>query len=503
MSCRSGKRSSRGPRGRRTSFISSISPPLPPCAARAKSRLHDLQETRTALALQFALGQFSKDRLARLLVLSDGYATESLSGITRPLMKSGVPLDYRLLVDPTGVDYQVTSVEAPQRVQMGESFMVEARITGTQDAVIDCQIARDGQTIGNSTATVKSGEARLRFADRLAGPGAHRYSVRIAPVKDAHPENNEGQAWVEAIGGSRVLLVSAYEHDPVADILTGHGFEVDQVTDTTRLNAGSLTGTRLVILNNVPSHRLPDEFLHGLDFYVREQGGGLLMGGGRFSFGSGGYFSSVIDPLLPVSMELKKEHRKLRVAMAIVMDRSGSMGVSVSSGGKTITKMDLADEGAARSAALLGDSDLLSIVAVDSEAHHIVPLTEVGPARDDIDQKVRHIASQGGGIFIGVALKAGWKELQKTEAGQRHLILFADACDSEEPADYEKTVAEMTAQGVTVSVIGMGSDHDVDSALLQKIAALGNGRSLFNADVSELPGALCPGDGGNRPLGFH
>ena len=72
------------------------------------------------------------------------------------------------------------------------------------------------------------------------------------------------------------------------------------------------------------------------------------MAGGKQSFGSGGYFDSAIDPLLPVSMELKTEHRKLAVAMAIVMDRSGSMGASVGVGGKQVTKMQLANTGAAR-----------------------------------------------------------------------------------------------------------------------------------------------------------
>ena len=38
----------------------------------------------------------------------------------------------------------------------------------------------------------------------------------------------------------------------------------------------------------------------------------------------------------------------------------------------------------------------------------------------------------GGGIFIGAGLKAGWQELQRSVAGTRHLLLFADADDSEE-----------------------------------------------------------------------
>ena len=45
------------------------------------------------------------------------------------------------------------------------------------------------------------------------------------------------------------------------------------------------------------------------------------------------------------------------------------------------TKMDLADAGAARAIDLLGDVDLVSVHAVDSEAHEVVPLTMVGPSR--------------------------------------------------------------------------------------------------------------------------
>ena len=71
-----------------------------------------------------------------------------------------------------------------------------------------------------------------------------------------------------------------------------------------------------------------------------------MMAGGKHSFGAGGYFESGVDELLPISMELKNEHRKLAVAMAIVMDRSGSMSAGVAgagggAGGRPMTKMDL------------------------------------------------------------------------------------------------------------------------------------------------------------------
>ena len=103
-------------------------------------------------------------------------------------------------------------------------------------------------------------------------------------------------------------------------------------------------------------------------------GGGLLLGGGERSFGQGGYYRSPLDDVLPVSMELREEHRKLRVAIAIVLDRSGSMAMPAA-GGKT--KMDLANLGTAECIRLLGPEDKVSVIAVDSSPHVIQPLEKV------------------------------------------------------------------------------------------------------------------------------
>ena len=333
--------------------------------------------------------------------------------------------------------------------------------------------------------TVRDGKGQARFTDRLASGGAHRYEVRLIPSIDARAGNNRAENWVEVVAGPRLLLVTNYPDDPVAGILRKQGFDVQATTDYRSLNAGSLTGTRAVILNNVPAFKLPSEFLYALDLYVQAQGGGLLMAGGKNSFGAGGYFQSSVDALLPVSMELRMEHRKLAVALAIVMDRSGSMSASVAPG---VEKIDLADEGAARAIGLLGPQDAVAVFAVDTEPHVIIPLTRLGEGnRAALTDEVRRIGSEGGGIYVYVGLKAGWEELKKSKAGQRHLILFSDAADSVEPDDYQALVGEMVAGGATVSVIGLGTPQDKDAELLKDIAERGGGRVFFNEDANALP----------------
>ncbi len=444
-----------------------------------------VKATRTKLAAQHALAQMSRDRAARLLVLTDGFSTEPLNGLSERLIHQGVSLDYRLVTPLDATDYGIADLRLPARAQPGEPFLLELDVTGTPDAVVPFTVSRDGQPLRASTVTIHNGRGRARLTDRVATPGAHQYQVRLTPAKDARPGNNQAANWTEIVGGPRLLLVTNYPDDPAAGTLRAQGFEVRMVTDLGSLNAGSLTGTRAVILNNVPAYKLPPDFLAALDLYVRVQGGGLLMAGGKQSFGSGGYSHSVVDDLLPVSMELRAEHRKLAVAMAIIMDRSGSMGASVSSG---VTKMDLGDEGAARAIDLLGPQDAVAVSAVDTESHMVVPLTRLGGDRHGLTDTVRRITSEGGGIYIDVGLRAGWEQLQKSDAGQRHLLLFSDAADSEQGGDYREIIADMTAHGATVSVIGLGTEADKDADLLKDIAARGKGRIFFNADANVLPG---------------
>jgi hypothetical protein len=114
-------------------------------------------------------------------------------------------------------------------------------------------------------------------------------------------------------------------------------------------------------------------------------------------------------------------------------------------------------------------------------------LTQLQGNRRELSNVVRRIQSTGGGIYIYEGLKAGWEALKKAQVGQRHLILFSDAADSEEPGDYKTLIATMRKAGVTISVIGLGTDKDCDAKLLQDIADRGGGRMFFNADAAELP----------------
>lgn len=440
--------------------------------------------TRTNLALSAIAAEADVRRPSRILLFTDGFSTEPLAESLAQLRARNIPLDFRLVRGETAGDFRLTRITLPERAGLGEPFPISILIRGAADATFPLIIRRDGQVISDAPVTVKDGTATVEFTDRLPRSGSYHYEAEIRPPEDARTGNNKAGRWIGIAGGPRVLLITRYQEDPLAAALRSMDLAVEIVTDGSKLHPGMLDGARAVVLNNVPAHEIPADFLKSLDFYVREQAGSFLMAGGKHAFGSGGYFQSPVDELLPVSMELKSEHRKLAVALAIVMDRSGSMAVEIG-GGKT--KMDLANSGAANAIDLLGPADQAAVIAVDSEPSIVVPLTKVSEKKQGMIARTLKVKSSGGGIFIYPALKAAWEELRKSPAGTRHVILFSDAADSEEPGDYRNLIAEMTKAGCTISVIGLGTKADADSALLEDIAKLGKGRVFFSDRPMDIP----------------
>jgi hypothetical protein len=117
----------------------------------------------------------------------------------------------------------------------------------------------------------------------------------------------------------------------------------------------------------------------------------------------------------------------------------------------------------------------------------MVPLQQVGPNREKMESAVRRIESTGGGIYVYEGLKAAWDQLKTAPAGQRHIILFSDAADSEEPGDYKRLIDDILAGSGTASVIALGQRSDADAALLEDIAKRGKGRLFFTEKAEELP----------------
>lgn len=438
-------------------------------------------------ALHLALNMLRPNRPARVVVLSDGEANGgSPLSAARRAREMSVPIDYRLFERVRAGDVAVESVLLPESVGPKEPFQFTTWIYSERSERATIRVRREGREIAKLERDLTIGANRVLLRDILDRGGFYTYEVSIEVEGDPIPENNVGLGVVRVNAGSRLLVLTT---DGDADSnfarrLRAGGIDLDvRIAGNHPLTLESLDQYRAVVLENVPARDLGRQKMERLAQFVQDLGGGLLLTGGERSFGTGGYFQSPLDEILPVSMEIRKEHRKSNVAIAIALDRSGSMSAPVT-GGKV--KMDLANLGTAACIRMLSPGDSVAVIAVDSAPHVIVPLTDVDRPEALVGQVLR-IQSMGGGIFIDEALVAAGTQLKSAQQSTKHIILFSDANDSEQPGNYKSILAGFDRAGITCSVIGLGKNTDVDAKLLEEIAALGNGRILFSEDAQELP----------------
>ncbi len=437
--------------------------------------------------LETALTLLPPDSPGRILVLSDGKWTGADPSSTAARAAGrGVAIDHRLLARPPANDLAIERWLAPESVLPGQSYLLTAWVQSPAEQEVRYQLVRGAVIIAAGTKKVPVGLSRLLFRDRATSPGTTQYELNVtAGTGDPFPENNTARALVGVRGPKPILHVSeAGAKSGLAQLLSKGGVDVAaKIPADCRWSLEELSRYSAVLLENVPAAQLGQAGMETLAAWVEETGSGLMMTGGRKSFGPGGYFKSPLDRILPVSMELRQEHRKLRMAIVVVLDRSGSMAAPAGGGRQ---KMDLANLGTAQVLDLLGPQDEFGVIAVDTAPHTIVNLDTAENNRP-MRNKILSIQSTGGGIYIFEALKAASAMVLKAKAETKHIILFADAADSEEPGNYKNLLQHCREAGITVSVVGLGTTKDVDAKLLEDIAKRGEGQLYFTANADDLP----------------
>jgi Mg-chelatase subunit ChlD len=440
-------------------------------------------------AIDTALALIPRDSPGRLLLLSDGRWTGRDPLTLAPTaLGRNIAIDYRALERSAAGDLAIAKVDVPSVVSPGESFLVTGWVVAPTPQEVSFVLKKGDQVISTGKRRLNSGMNRLTFRDRATQVGNQEYTLTVlGPDKDPVPENNTAKFLVGVSGPRPILHVSESPNSGLARLLKAGGLDIRPTrAESVRWTLENLQRYSGVILENVPAEKIGQVGMETLAACVKETGAGLMMTGGRSSYGPGGYYRSPLEPIMPVSMELRNEHRKLSLAIVVAMDRSGSMAVPAGTGGKK--KMDLANEGAVQVLNLLGPMDEYCCLAIDTVVHTIAPLARVKEEdKPAIKKKILSVESMGGGIYVYEALSAAARELLKAKAGTKHILLFSDAADSEEPGDYKTLLAKCEKAGITVSVIGLGTEKDVDAELLKDIAKRGKGRIFFTDKPEELP----------------
>jgi len=197
-----------------------------------------------------------------------------------------------------------------------------------------------------------------------------------------------------------------------------------------------------------------------------------MMLGGENSYGLGGYYRTPIEEILPVSLDVDKKQDQPSLALALVIDKSGSMSGS---------KIELAKSAANASVELLSKEDEIGVITFDGSYHWVVPLQARRDPRD-ITETILTIQA-GGGTSIYPALEQAYQALSRSRARLKHVILMTDGQSND--GDYASLCSRMAQEKITVSTVAIGTDAAFD--LLRNIAEWGAGRFYVSEDAANVP----------------
>ncbi|MDR9391822.1 MAG: VWA domain-containing protein, partial [Trueperaceae bacterium] len=328
-----------------------------------------------------------------------------------------------------------------------------------------------------------AGARRTTVRLQAASEGVETHVLRRVGDDPGSGRTLLAEAKVVANVGSpvRVLAVASSEAvgGTLVDALEAQRLEVDRVVPerlpATRERLGRYDA---VLLVDVPARDVHPFHRDLLERFVRDDGGGLVIVGGPSAFGPGGYYSTRLDAVSPLSSLVQDEVPE--VAMTFVLDRSGSMN-AVEGGA---TRMDLARSATLEAVELLGERSMAALVAFDAVATRVLPLrstADVRPFREALGTLVA-----GGGTSIYPALVEAYDVVAASDAETRHVVVMTDGLSQE--GDFEEVLGRIRSLGVDTTFVGIGDA--TSRGQLSRLAELGGGSLHFARDARALPGIL-------------
>ena len=449
-----------------------------PQAALAQGERAPIDQSATDIegAIDTAIRSFAPHHLKRLVLISDGNENSGhMMDVLSRLKLEGVRVYAVPAEARTNRDVWVEAIMAPSEITAEELFPLEAHVYSQVDTSAEVEVKYGDKTLGSRKVQLIRGLNRVAFEGSIkdeAGPVTLEAEVKAA--RDPFPDNNKFRTSIVVQGRPKILYVEGHPQSAryLEAALKAEGFSVTTVPpNAIPLNIEVLDAYDAVMLSDVARNTLNDQQMRTMATYVRDLGGGFILAGGENNYGEGGYSKTIIEEVLPVTFEAKKEKPE-SVAMIVVLDKSGSMGGQ---------KIELAKEATKAPLQLLKDEDRFGVVAFDYNFYWPVRLQSVSN-RTQIIQAISSIIA-GGETNIYPALREAFIQLTGASTEVKHVILLSDGRSL--PDDFQGLTQKMAEAKITVSTVAVG--NGADRELLANIATWGKGRTYYLEEPTNVP----------------
>jgi hypothetical protein len=347
--------------------------------------------------------------LKHLVLITDGHETSGqLLDKLHALEKNGVRVYTVPLEGRTNRDVRVEALFAPADVATEELFPANVQVYSQISTDARIRVKHGNKILGTREAKLNPGLNRFSFEISIKNEnGPVSITADVSAVDDAFADNNSFHTSVVVHGRPKILYVEGHPESSryLREALTNEGLSVSTVPAAdVPITARQLDKYDAIVLSDVARRDLSLAQMRAMFTYVRDLGGGFVLAGGDNNYGEDGYSHTEIEKVLPVTFNTKKERPK-SVAMAVVLDRSGSMGGD---------KIELAKEATKAPLELLTIEDFFGVVAVDFAYTWAVPL-QSAVNKQHITDLISEIFAAGE-TNIYPALEAASNELQQSSS---------------------------------------------------------------------------------------
>lgn len=436
--------------------------------------------TNAQAALQLAYGLFPPGYLKRAVLFTDGVETDGdMLAEANRARGYGVKVFSQPYRRPPPGEVAVRSLRVPDKVDIGQTFDVTADIYASRATRAKARLFQ-GEALngldGVKEIELRPGSNEVKWKSVVRVGGETTYALRLSEIgEDTFKDNNSYTVTLDVPGRPTVLYVEGQPQrgSYLTSALTAQQFDVDlRAPNAFPASLRELERYDFLIISDVPREQLSVASEDLVERYVRDMGGGFLFAGGEAGYGLGGWAHSTIERLLPVRMDAERRKEMPGVAMALVIDRSGSM---------TGLPMEMAKAACKATVTTLQGDDLIEVVAFDSTPVRAVKL-QPARYRSRIQNDIQRI-QPAGGTEIFSALDMAYQDLSVVQARKKHVILLTDG---QAPTQgIRDLVQAMVAEAITVTTVGLGDGTNQE--LLRMIADTGGGRFHIVPDPNSLP----------------
>ncbi len=351
--------------------------------------------------LKGAIGLLPGGYRKEIYLFTDGYETNGRTDKLLPLLqKQGI----RLYTVPTGPeempDIKIDSWQLPEYVSESEPILGKLVLSGSIDTTGTVYLYQDNKLIRELKNITLFRDKQTTLTVEL--PAQEKvisiYEVRLATVqfREFCQENNLSQAIVQKTGKTGVLYITNRQEDNALGLILK---EVDEIRtdvlnvvqlDTVELTS-LLAGYEVIVLDNlsigsITRDGLKPEILGVIEEFVQEQRKGLVVLGGKSSFGLGEYQETVLEDLLPVWAKPKDT-----IGLVIVLDASGSMAEKTD---EDKIKFRIARQALEETLTLLGKQDKLEVIVFNQDFDIIYPIQSKVDL-DELNKQLKEVKPTG------------------------------------------------------------------------------------------------------------